>query len=105
MPRVANLATLAVMIVATWWSGTQRPVVQPLVGTTAPLATPVAAPVQAAKELGDSQVNAQVKLQRAVASATSPAAAASPLPNWQSGPAISRDSLQPVGFLPSTSSR
>lgn len=29
MPRVANLATLAVVVSATWWSGAQRPDTNP----------------------------------------------------------------------------
>jgi hypothetical protein len=50
VPRAVNLATLAVVVAATWWSGAQRPAEQPAlaqqsipaVGTS--LATPPAAP-------------------------------------------------------------
>ncbi len=45
LPRVANLLTLAVVVMATWWSGAQRPSDQPaLAAVETPAAGAVAAP-------------------------------------------------------------
>ena len=45
VPRAVNLATLAVVVAATWWSGAQRPAEQPaLAQQSVPAASPATAP-------------------------------------------------------------
>jgi hypothetical protein len=88
VPRIANLATVAVVLAATWWSSAQRPVEQP---AEAALAVP------ATSLQGHSQ--------------PAPAAAAPQAPqvNQASWPVqttvLPHDILQAVGYLPATTRR
>ena len=51
VPRAVNLATLAVVVTATWWSGAQRPAEQPaLAQQAAPAAAISPAPAPAAPQ-------------------------------------------------------
>ena len=51
VPRAVNLATLAVVVTATWWSGTQRPAEQPaLAQPAAPAAPAMTAAAPAAQQ-------------------------------------------------------
>lgn len=83
VPWVANLATLAVVLAATWWSSAQRPIDLP---AEAALATP--AP------------------QLRVPAQPAPAAEAAPGTTQTQWPApttvLPRDGLQAVGFQPVT---
>lgn len=81
LPRVANLATLAVVVAATWWSGAQRPTDHPALAATESTASSQAA---------------LPPLKTAELSTTSgtPAAAHWPV----QATTLSRDSLQVVGF-------
>ncbi len=75
LPRAANLATLAVVVAATWWSGAQRPLAQD------PLASQAAQP--ATRQAAD---------QAATAGTASTA-------RWPvQTTSLPRDGLQPVGF-------
>lgn len=90
LPNAANLATLVVVLLATWWSGTQRPVDQPQIATSTVTA---AAPATAALPL-------QQAGQLAGAAGT---AVSTP---WPAGAtSIARDSLQAVNFQPRTTTR
>ena len=79
VPRTANLATLAVVVLATWWSGTQRPAVQPQIAVAASTTTAALPLRQSAEMAATGNVNA-----------TWPATTTS----------IQRDSLQSVSYLP-----
>jgi len=84
VPRLTNLATLAVVVSATLWSNAQRPATVP---TEAKLAVPAAAQKHPAGT------------QRPV---IAPAQGAT-LVNWPAhNTAIPRDSLQAVGFVPTS---
>ena len=51
VPRAVNLATLAVVVAATWWSGAQRPAEQPaLAQQSVPAASPSPATAPAAQQ-------------------------------------------------------
>lgn len=83
VPRLANLATVAVVVAATWWSSAQRPVDVPAeaaLGTPAPqLIVPVQQAPAAAPSTGTTQAN------------------------WPSKTtALPRDGLQAVGFQTAT---
>jgi len=85
LPRAANLATLAVVALATWWSGAQRPASQPvLASSTTATAGTAALPLQQAAELAS--------IPSAVGNANWPVQAA----------AVPRDAIQAVGFAPRT---
>ena len=56
VPRAVNLATLAVVVAATWWSGAQRPAEQPALAqqsipavSTSLATTPAATPAMGAQ--------------------------------------------------------
>ena len=83
LPRAANLATLAVVVLATWWSGAQRPVSQADIASASSGAT---APSTAALPLH--QAGEQSTGGATAMTASWPAAATS----------IARDSLQAVSF-------
>ena len=81
LPRVANLLTLAVVVAATWWSGTQRPPIQPAMAV-AGSPTAVAAPQPKTNET-------------TVGTGTSHTA------NWPAEASLlPRDGLQIVGYRP-----
>ena len=78
LPRAVNLATLTVVVAATWWSGEQKPAAQPLLaqhGVTA--IVPSAAPQMAGTSAKDSNA---------------------PWPMHTTS--LLRDGLQPVGYQP-----
>lgn len=81
VPRLANLATLAVVVAATWWSNAQRP---------------VDAPAEAA--LGKPAPRLIVPVQQAPAVAPTPGATQAHWPSTTT--ALPRDGLQAVGYLP-----
>ncbi len=90
LPRAANLATLAVVMAATWWSGAQRPIAQPALA--------------GGDQAGAVEV-ADARLQRpATALTTSPTVAAATTTaaavTWpaQAATTIARDGLQAVGY-------
>ncbi len=79
LPRAANLATLAVVVAATWWSGAQRPLEQPVMAATqTTAAASVAQPLRQASELSTASTT----------QASWPVQATT----------LSRDSMQAVGF-------
>lgn len=83
LPRAANLGTLAVVVLATWWSGAQRPVGQPqLAGAQSTAAAPATAalPLHQSSEMSAGGPTA--------ISVSWPAAAAN----------VARDSIQSVSF-------
>jgi hypothetical protein len=83
VPRLANLATLAVVVAATWWSSEQRPVDVP---AEAALSTP--AP--------------QLVVPTQQAPAVLPSAGATQA-HWPStSTSLPRDGLQAVGYQPAT---
>ena len=85
LPRAANLATLAVVVLATWWSAAQRPASQPdLASAVTAKAATAALPLQQAAELAS--------VPTAEGSARWPVQAA----------AVPRDAIQAVGFAPRT---
>jgi len=51
LPRAANLATLAVVVAATWWSGAQRPAGQSVLAATGAAATMAATGPSAQRQL------------------------------------------------------
>ncbi len=85
LPRAANLATLAVVVLATWWSGAQRPASQPVLASSVTASAATAAlPLQQSAELASAAPTA--------GSAHWPVQAA----------AVPRDTIQAVGFTPRT---
>jgi hypothetical protein len=79
LPRAANLATLAVVLAATWWSGAQRPDVQPALART-----------------GTTDLAAAQKPQPEAVPAAATGAA-----HWPSqATPLPRDGLQAVGYTP-----
>lgn len=89
LPRAANLATLAVVAAATWWSAAQRP------GDTAALATQAAgAPTKlAAVSAGIVGHSSQAAGGTTAGTTAWPAQATT-------ATSLGRDSLQAVGFQP-----
>lgn len=89
LPRVANLATLAVVVAATWWSGAQRP------GDAAALATQGAGvPTKlAAVSTGIVGHSGQA------AAGMQPAGTAWPA-QATAATSLARDGLQAVGYQP-----
>lgn len=90
LPRAANLATLAVVVAATWWSGAQRPVGQAMLATAdTPPATTTA----------DASVQRQPAMLTATAAATSTGAAIAAT-TWpaQAATSIAREGLQAVSY-------
>lgn len=89
LPRSTNLATLAVVVAAMWWSGAQRPAGQAVLAGSA--AAPAARSVPA-KQSVDAPAPRQP--------ATAEAPATTVLATWpsQAATTIARDGLQAVGF-------
>ena len=82
VPRLTNLATLAVVVSATMWSNAQRP-------ATAPSEAKLAVPAAAQKHPAGTQQPAVAPAQGAT------------LVNWPAhNTAIPRDGLQAVGYTP-----
>lgn len=91
VPRIANLATLAVVVAATWWSGAQRPADS---SAEAVLQTPVLIPVQATQQ--------STQAAPALLPAVPPANLATPATAqtlWTTqNQALRHDGLQAVGY-------
>ena len=83
VPRLANVATLAIVLVATWWSGAQRP-----------LATPIAVAVTSSSQ------SSTVSIQPAVVSVAPVANGQNRWPSQTT--AMPLDGLQAVGYQPAT---
>ena len=88
LPRAANLATLAVVVSAMWWSGAQRPA-----GHVPALA---AAQAPAVAETNDALSQRQPAVLTAISNPTGATTAA----NWpaQTATTIAREGLQAVGY-------
>ncbi len=81
LPRAANLATLAVVVAATWWSGAQRPAGHPaLAATESTASSKTALPLLKTTDLSTTS--------------STPVAAHWPV----QATTLSSDSLQAVGF-------
>lgn len=87
LPRAANLATLAVVVAATWWSGAQRPAIQPQIGAT-PTRVVAQGNTPAAPEAAATANLATTATTPGTSAALWPATAAT----------IARDGLQAVSF-------
>lgn len=91
LPRAANLATLAVVVAATWWSGAQRPAGQAMLAVVD--AAPIAAPADPAAlrqpALLTSNPTAPIIATAATTATTWPAQAATTL---------AREGLQAVSY-------
>ena len=88
LPRATNLATLAVVVAATWWSGAQRPSAQPQIGVSqAGVVAGVAA-----------QDSTQVAPQAATTASPGTAAPSSSTALWTATTTIAREGLQAVSF-------
>jgi hypothetical protein len=83
VPRLANLATLAVVVLATWWSNAQRP-----------------ADVAAESALSTPAPQLIVPVQQAPAAAPTPGAIQAHWPSKTT--ALPRDGLQAVGYPTAT---
>ncbi len=93
VPRIANLATLAVVVAATWWSGAQRPT-HPTAETA--LQAPVLIPVQATEE---SAHTVPALLPTAPPADQATPAPATPQTLWTTkNQALHHPGLQAVGF-------
>jgi hypothetical protein len=90
LPRTANLATLAVVVAAMWWSGAQRPAGQAM------LAASDAVPAAPSSLV---TTDAPAPRQLALPSATTTPATTA-LATWpaQAATTIARDGLQAVGY-------
>lgn len=89
LPRAANLATLAVVVAATWWSGAQRPVGQPM------LATADQAPAASSANPSAQRLPG---LPTADQTATIAGAATATIWPVQAATSLARDGLQPVSY-------
>lgn len=87
LPRAANLATLTVVVAATWWSGAQRPVAQPGLAADRP------ARVVALTDAGLQQP--APALGQAAQGAAAPTAVSWPA---QAAATVAREGLQTVGY-------
>ena len=89
LPRATNLATLAVVVAATWWSGAQRPAGPvPMAQASIAASQSAALPVQQTTSLAPSETTAT----------TTPPAQSHVFWPAQAAANIARDGLQAVGF-------
>ncbi|MDH4393803.1 MAG: hypothetical protein QE285_20555 [Aquabacterium sp.] len=79
LPRATNLLTVAVLVAATWWSGTQRPADQPALAA---------------------QATASATQAQTLPGIATPAAASTLWPAQAT--ALPRDGVQAVGYQPRT---
>ena len=90
LPRATNLATLAVVVAATWWSGAQRP--------TGPAPMAQVAVTSAAAQSAALPVQQTASLTPAGATATTTPTQSSVFWPAEAAANIARDGLQAVGF-------